>query len=497
VIRNNTIKISLFYLISISFILLNIWLVVTRDTLAAAALPVLLAVALLVIFSSDKLIFAVVFFSPLSVELSRLMPGFGFDMYLPTEPLLFGILILFLLKVIHERRFDKKILLHPVSLAIYLNLFWIFLTSFTSSMPLVSFKFLLARIWFLVAFYLLTAKIFSGGKKMEQYVWLYMISFLIVIFYAISRHWGYGLLDKQAAHYVVTPFYNDHTSYGAAIAMYLPFAVLFAINRSYSRNIRMFARVILGILFVAFVLSYSRAAWLSMIAALGVWGIIKLKIRFQPILIAVIVFFTLVFSFQHNIVMYLERNSDESSSNLTEHFSSMTNISTDASNLERINRWNCAISMFKERPVFGYGPGTYMFQYAKYQLKKDRTIISTNAGDGGNAHSEYLGPLSESGVLGLLTFLLIIGTVMYTAVHTWSRLTDSRLKGIVLAAIIGLVTYYVHGFLNNFLDTDKLSAPFWGFTAMIVAIDLYSRQENTKANFTEAVTAPTTATENC
>ncbi len=476
---------------------MNIWLVVTRDTLAAAALPVLLAVALLVIFSSDKLIFAVVFFSPLSVELSRLMPGFGFDMYLPTEPLLFGILILFLLKVIHERRFDKKILLHPVSLAIYLNLFWIFLTSFTSSMPLVSFKFLLARIWFLVAFYLLTAKIFSGGKKMEQYVWLYMISFLIVIFYAISRHWGYGLLDKQAAHYVVTPFYNDHTSYGAAIAMYLPFAVLFAINRSYSRNIRMFARVILGILFVAFVLSYSRAAWLSMIAALGVWGIIKLKIRFQPILIAVIVFFTLVFSFQHNIVMYLERNSDESSSNLTEHFSSMTNISTDASNLERINRWNCAISMFKERPVFGYGPGTYMFQYAKYQLKKDRTIISTNAGDGGNAHSEYLGPLSESGVLGLLTFLLIIGTVMYTAVHTWSRLTDSRLKGIVLAAIIGLVTYYVHGFLNNFLDTDKLSAPFWGFTAMIVAIDLYSRQENTKANFTEAVTAPTTATENC
>jgi hypothetical protein len=33
--------------------------------------------------------------------------------------------------------------------------------------------------------------------------------------------------------------------------------------------------------------------------------------------------------------------------------------------------------------------------------------------------------------------------------------------------------------LNNFLDTDKLSAPFWGFTAMIVAIDLYSRQEIT------------------
>lgn len=440
-------------------------------------LPVFLGIALLVIFSFDKLIWFAVFFAPLSVELSRIMPGFGFDMYLPTEPLLFGVLILFLLKVIHERKFDKKILLHPVSLAIYLNLFWILITSLTSTMPLVSFKFLLARIWFLVAFFFLTAKIFSDGKKMEQYVWLYLAGFLMVIFYAIFRHWGYGLLNKQAAHYVVVPFYNDHTSYGAALAMYLPFTVFFALSRQYGQKVKTIAWIVTGILLVAFVLSYSRAAWLSMMAALAVWAIIKLRIRFQPIFIAAVVFLAFVFSFQTQIVMYLERNSDESSSNLTEHFSSMTNISTDASNLERINRWSCALRMFEERPVFGYGPGTYMFQYAKYQLKKDRTIISTNAGDGGNAHSEYLGPLSESGVLGLVTFLILIITVLYTGIHTWTRLNDSRLKGIVLAAIISLVTYYVHGFLNNFLDTDKLSVPFWGFTAMIVTIDLYSRQE--------------------
>jgi putative inorganic carbon (hco3(-)) transporter len=481
VIQNNTIKITLFYLISVGFILLNIWFVVKKDMMVVNILPVLLGVVLLVIFSFDKLIWIAVFFAPLSVELSRIMPGFGFDMYLPTEPLLFGILILFLLKVIHERSFDKKILLHPISLAIYLNLFWIFITSLTSSMPLVSFKFFLARVWFLVAFFFLTAKIFSDGKKMEQYVWLYLAGFLVVIFYAIFRHWGYGLLNKQAAHYVVVPFYNDHTSYGAALAMYLPFSVFFALSRQYSQKIRTIAWIVTGILFIAFVLSYSRAAWLSMMIALVVWAIIKLKIRFQPIFITAVVFIALVFSFQSQIVMYLERNSDESSSNLTEHFSSMTNISTDASNLERLNRWGSALRMFEERPVFGYGPGTYMFQYAKYQLKKDRTIISTNAGDGGNAHSEYLGPLSESGVLGLVTFLILIITVLYTGIHTWTRLNDSRLKGIVLAAIIGLITYYIHGFLNNFLDTDKLSVPFWGFTAMIVAIDLYSRQKENLA----------------
>ncbi len=446
--------------------------------MAVNTLPFLLAAALLAVFSFDKLVWFVVFFAPLSVELRYLMPEIGFSMFLPTEPILFAVLLLFLLKVAHERKFDRKILLHPVSLAIYLNLIWIFITALTSSMPIVSFKFLLGRIWFLVAFYFIMAKIFTGGNKIEKYVWLYLAGFLIVIFYSIYRHWGYGLLNKQAAHFVVFPFYNDHTSYGAAIAMYLPFAALFTLSRNYPVKVRALSAVVTGILLIAFILSYSRAAWLSMMAALTVLAVIMLRIRFKTIAITAIVVLTFIFSFQTEIVMYLERNSDESSSNLTEHFSSMTNISSDASNLERLNRWKSALRMFEERPVFGYGPGTYSFQYGKYQLKKDRTIISTNAGDGGNAHSEYLGPLAESGVAGTVTFLIIIITLMYTAINTWSRLDDPRLRGIVLAALIGLITYYIHGFLNNFLDTDKLSVPFWGFTAMIVAIDIYSRKQS-------------------
>jgi len=398
-------------------------------------------------------------------------------MYLPTEPLLFGLLIIFLLKVLHDKKFDSKILLHPISLAIYLNLFWILLTGLTSTMPIVSLKFLLSRVWFVAGLYFLTAKLFSGGKNLEKYVWLYAISLGIVVLYSTYRHLGYGLWNKQAAHFVVGPFYNDHTSYGAVLAMYLPFLVMFSFNSFFSRKWKIISLGILGIIFMGLILSYSRAAWLSIIVALGVWGVIKLKIRFKAILITSISVITLFLLFQTQIVMKLEQNSEQSSANFTTHISSMSNITTDASNLERINRWSCAIRMFADKPIFGYGPGTYMFKYAPYQLKKDRTIISTNAGDGGNAHSEYLGPLAESGVFGLLTFLLLIGVVIYTAVNTYTRLKDTRLKSFVLTALLSLITYYIHGFLNNFLDTDKLSVPFWGFTAMIVAIDIYSRKE--------------------
>ena len=299
---------------------------------------------------------------------------------------------------------------------------------------------------------------------------------LIVIFYATYRHLGYGLWDKEAAHFVVDPFYNDHTSYGAAIAMYLPFLFGFSFTRMYSPGVKIFVRVVLGILLMGLILSYARAAWVSMVAALAVWAVMRLKIRFKPLLITFLVSLTLILIFQNQILMYLERNNTESSANLGEHISSISNISSDASNLERINRWSCAIRMFEDKPIFGWGPGTYMFNYAPYQLTADRTIISTNSADGGNAHSEYLGPMAESGIMGLATFLILIGIVMYTAIHAYSRTNDKRMRTIVMSALLGLITYFIHGTLNNFLDTDKLSVPFWGFIAVIVAVDIRSRK---------------------
>jgi len=183
-----------------------------------------------------------------------------------------------------------------------------------------------------------------------------------------------------------------------------------------------------------------------------------------------------------SILMNLERNRQDSSSNLTEHVESISNVSTDASNVERLNRWGSAFRMFEKRPIFGWGPGTYVFQYAPFQLSYDKTIISTNEGNKGNAHSEYIGPLAESGVFGSLSFILIVALVYYRGSKLYHALPKGELKGIVLVSILGLTTYFVHGAMNNYLDTDKASVPFWGFIAIIVAIDIYHKKELIKSN---------------
>ena len=47
--------------------------------------------------------------------------------------------------------------------------------------------------------------------------------------------------------------------------------------------------------------------------------------------------------------------------------------------------------------------------------------------------------------------------------------------------ILSLSTYFIHAFLNNFLDTDKAAVPIWGICAMVIALEksLLDEKEST------------------
>ena len=116
-----------------------------------------------------------------------------------------------------------------------------------------------------------------------------------------------------------------------------------------------------------------------------------------------------------------------------------------------------------------------MFLYAPYQRSYLRTEISTNQGDLGNAHSEYLGLLADTGLPSAIFFVLLYMLVFYRGFSRLRTIADRTQRAIMLACLVGLVTYFFHGFLNNFLDQDKIAAPFWGFIAIIMAIDYNNR----------------------
>ncbi|MBQ5424266.1 MAG: O-antigen ligase family protein [Bacteroidales bacterium] len=472
-------KIILFYAIAALFIIIDCFLIVKFQNYMFNFLPLALIVIAGIFFSLDKALLFSVMCIPFSLPLKEFYSGLDFNIDLPTEPLFVTIMFIFILKLLLEHNYDRKILRHPLSIMIFIYLTWHLVTVCTSTLPLVSLKCWVASLWFIMPFFFLGILLFKDTRNIYRFCFLYMIPFAALIIFTLVKHSAYNF-DQHIGNGIMNPFFNDHTSYGAAIAMFIPFLIGFALNKEIKALWRIVSAVLIVIFTTGLIFSYTRAAWISLVGALGMYLILKLKINNKIIFAILIVGIGGYALFQDKILMDLERNKVESSTDFTKHIKSISNITSDASNLERINRWNCAIRMFKEKPIFGWGPGTYQFNYAPFQHSDEKTIISTNAGDGGNAHSEYLGSLAESGLLGLVNYALICIIIYITGTRTYHKLKDRKLKMVVAAALCGLVTYFIHGALNNFLDIDKIAVPFWGFAAMIVSIELFVAERDTE-----------------
>lgn len=435
--------------------------------------PIGLLAIYFAIFYTEYAYLAIAFLTPLSINIEEFNDSFG--LFVPTEPLLFGLMLLLLMQQFQKNLIDKEIWKNPIIWAVLFYIGWIFITSFTSSLPLVSLKFLLARLWFIVPLLIFGTRIFNKQENIIRFIWLFCISMCIAICYTLIIHASYNF-GEQEGHWVMWPFFKDHTIYGATIAFTVPIAFGLYFSKKHSPLVQILLLGMICIILIGLFFSYTRAAWLSVIAALMVLTVIKLKIKFSILAsITTITLVTLYFSWD-TIQMELARNKQEhTTEQFGEKLQSAANVTTDASNLERLNRWSCAISMFEERPFLGFGPGTYAFEYARFQHPENLTIISTNFGDGGNAHSEYLGPLAEMGVLGMLSMVLIVIAIFYKSITLYYKwpIEDKQMRTILLAMILSLVTYFVHGFLNNYLDTDKAAVPIWVFCAAFIGVEIY------------------------
>jgi putative inorganic carbon (hco3(-)) transporter len=435
----------------------------------------LLPVALLLFFwlfvSLDKFFLVTVFVTPLSIE--YLIPDLNAGLSVPAEGLILMLTLMFWLKFIIENRPGLNFWTHPLTLAALFHLFWMLVSTIFSQVPVVSIKFLATRFWFVSAFFFLGTQLFRERATMFRYMWAYFIPLIGIVCYTLYRHYLYNF-EKQPAHWVMDPFFQDHTHYGAVMAMYFPFAIGMVFVGRLSGFARLLAGLLCTILIIGLIMSISRAAWLSVFGITGLFIYMLLRIRWYVLFIGIAGVAALFFSFKTEIIMQLEKNRNVSSKDFSQHLRSVSNISSDASNTERLLRWSSALRMFEERPVTGFGPGTYQFCYAPYQRSNELTIISTNFGDGGNAHSEYLGPLAEQGLPGLLSVLLLIAASVFTACRIlFDKVCDKHLRRLTYMVFLGLLTYFIHGILNNFLDTDEASVPFWGFMGILTAIDLY------------------------
>ncbi|OYU94747.1 MAG: hypothetical protein CFE21_13735 [Bacteroidetes bacterium B1(2017)] len=446
------------------------------------ALPALAIVALLALLKLDVLIIILVGLVPISINIEDVVFGMGIS--LPDEPLIIGIFLLVIYKFVIDGEYDFRVFKHPITIAILINLAWILLTSFTSMEKIVSFKFFLSRSWFITVFYFLAVVLFRKFEFIRYYLWAYIIPLGVVIIITLIKH-SDDDFSQVTSFEVMSPFYIAHGIYAAAIAFFIPMLLLWVIF-GFKLNLN-FATVLISIFFLlllttGLIFSYTRAGWISLAAAtlFGIALVLRLRLWHMGIVLGIVV--ALVMANFDDIFYQLYQNKQNSAEGFEKHLESVSNVRNDVSNLERVNRWAAAINMVKEKPVFGFGPGAYSFTYAPYQDPEFKTPITTAFGDQGHAHSEYLNPLAETGWIGMGTFLFLIVVVLYKGLRLVYHGRTFEIRIFSAGLLLGLITYLAHGLLNSYSEQDKIAVLFWGFIAMIAALDLYHQPEPEEGN---------------
>lgn len=467
--RNRTAVVA--SLVTTLFLVAN-YFMLAHDRYYLCLLPLLCLAGLLFVLKFETGLLAMALLTPFSIDFA-LMPKMELSM--PVEPMMILFSAMFFFRVLLTRSYDTRILRHPVTLVLLASLLWFFITCCTSQKPFVSFKYLLARLWFVVPFFFASVQIFRDTKRIRQFFWCYAIGLIVVVFISTMKtipHMG----DLQTFHRAMRPFYNDHTAYGCVIALFLPAGFYFIFSRASKGWARLFFFALFALLLIGLFFSYCRAAWLSIVGVIAVYVAVRMGMKVKWMVLGFGLFVGAFFAYQSDVMYKLGKNHQDSSTDLAGQVKSISNISTDASNLERLNRWASAFRLWRDHPVMGCGPGTYQFLYASYQRSYQLSVISTNSGNRGNAHSEYIGPLTEQGVPGVALVMAVFMVTFATGIRVYRTAADRGIANMALAFTLSLLTYYIHGFFNNFLDTDKLSVPFWGFTAVVVALDLYSEK---------------------
>lgn len=278
--------------------------------------------------------------------------------------------------------------------------------------------------------------------------------------------WEDPNIENQATRIYAT-FNNPNLFAGFLLPITMLSAAFVFANWNLSKwFISILAILITALLTIALILTGSRGAYLGMFvgyASLFVVGLAKIwqlktKQRFiLPVLlllvpIGIFAIFHYMPGFEHRIASIFAGR---------EH----------SSNSFRLNVWLSSLAMFKDNWLIGVGVGNQAFclAYGLYMRS------------GFDALGTYCVPLEiavESGVLGLLTFSLIIVGLFYRAHLIFWAERDLSLyrKWLIVGSTVGLISLLAHGLVDTVFFRPQIQFIFYFFVSLIIANTDFTNQ---------------------
>ena len=410
---------------------------------------------------------------PFAIEVD--LPG-GFSTDFPAEPLMW--MCCFMLPAyfyLYHKEIDFRFIFHPLFILLVIHFSWIILTSVISSEPIISFKYTLAKSWYLVCFVLIPLLLFRTMDDFKTWGMYYLIPLVGTVLIIMVRHSQYGFTFATINNAVI-PIYRNHVDYACTLGIILPY--LWILRKWFTGTagkIFLYGTIFLVVAGIYF--SYTRAAWLCIPLAVGLYYLIRFRLMRAviPVALALVILFVGYMSFENR---YLQYSPDYEKTITHKQFDDLVSATIkmeDISTVERFYRWVAGFYMIKERPLAGFGPASFYSQYHSYADRHFVTYVSDNPEHSG-MHNYYLMVAVEQGLIGLGIFLLLIIAVMVFGERLYHQMKESPRRAFLMAALISFGCNLFILTLNDMVETDKLGSFFFLSIAIVI---LFTLQEKT------------------
>jgi len=200
-----------------------------------------------------------------------------------------------------------------------------------------------------------------------------------------------------------------------------------------------------AMMLVGILVSFSRGAWLGVVAGFAVSGLLALRRRIVVALAlapAALLLVTLALG-------------TVAPSTLTDRITSIADEARpfDAASIpitpenfavvERMAHWQAGWRMFQDHPLTGIGAGNFNERYPDYFV---RTEFRTSQG---HAHNYYIHILAETGIVGLLLYLTAATSFFVLSAIVALRSTDLMARFVALGSAGTMAAVYVHNVFEN------------------------------------------------
>lgn len=443
-----------------------------------------------------------------------LVPIVYFKTYVGPIPVAIEIIMIPLVTLAFVYDFWKKrielndVRIGPMALA-FLLFSVIALISIVQAVNITSAVMELLRFLSYVVLFLIVIKVRFTKEEYYQFAKSFGLAVVIVGVYGILQYVFNFSLNKaglyalsEAKGRVDSTLINPNY-YSSFLNFVIPTLVLLAVVYFKNWKIQLLTFALYGIYVANLILTYTRAAWVTMACAFLLMVILIPKEFFKNvikphILVAFATLFVIVFNmpdFQQrtNSALYAleklvfpnqkahvshgEHGDDEDGTEDIgeedmEEEEKKEDATTNRAVVSRTTLWKTGWVMLKDNPLTGVGMGNYLDNYKEYVTKYPELDIGHDAY---SVHNSYLKVGAETGFPGLISFLLIY--VIYFLYIIKAYLKQNLLgKVLAIGLFVGSVTFMVQNLSNNLMFIPQLNTIFWLVSGLVLAF-LYENKK--------------------